>query len=322
MSDSPGPTGPVARPGIEAGLEALPPEILNRIPPRFRATVVGLQGLWPGRIVLRSIAKFARLELFDRSMTIAAQFFTSVFPILILFGILLGSKESSSLAETLNLPAETQRLLDDATQGTTTSTFGVIGALIVFISGTSLSRALARASAVIWQVDRPKNRIGSVWRWLAVLLVVAMFLVLPRALSVIVDQVPPPGAWVAIVLIATNTTVAVIIPWLLLEGRVGIRLILPGALLFAVAMAFIRPVTLVALPRALDSSADHYGSIGVAFTYLTYLYVIAWVFLAAAALGQVIATDRGAFGTWIRGGSAIPGSPDALGAGGERPGPR
>jgi membrane protein len=44
------------------------------------------------------------------------------------------------------------------------------------------------------------------------------------------------------------------------------------------------------LPHALDSSADRYGSIGVAFTYL-----------AASVLGQVIATDTGWFGQWIRG---------------------
>ncbi|MGD9957784.1 YhjD/YihY/BrkB family envelope integrity protein [Nocardioides sp.] len=309
MSESPEPTPAAARPGIEAGLEALPPEILDRIPPRFRATVVGLQGLWPGRIVLRSMAKFAKLELFDRSMTIAAQFFTSVFPVLILFGIVLGHQESGTLAEVLNLPSQTRNVLEDATEGTSTSTFGVIGALIVFISGTSLSRALTRASAVIWRVPRPKNRLGSVWRWLAVLLVVAVFLVLPRGLSIAVQGLPPPGLWLTVVLFIANTALAIFIPWLLLEGRVGIRLMAPGAVLFATVMALIRPVSRVALPRALDSSAEHYGSIGVAFTYLTFLYIISWIFLAAAALGQVIATDRGAFAAWIRHGAPIPGAP-------------
>ncbi|CUR55164.1 conserved membrane hypothetical protein [metagenome] len=312
VSESPDPTPPVVRPGIEAGLEALPPEILDRIPPRFRATVVGLQGLWPGRIVLRSMAKFARLELFDRSMTIAAQFFTSVFPVLILFGIVLGKQESGTLADILNLPTQTRDVLDDATDGTSTGTFGVIGALIVFISGTSLSRALTRASAVIWQVQRPKNRLGSVWRWLAVLLVVALFLLLPRFLRVVVDGFPPAGLWLTVALFAANASMAIFIPWLLLEGRVGMRLMAPGAVLFATVMAFIRPITVVALPRALDASADHYGSIGVAFTYLTYLYIISWIFLAAAALGQVIATDRGAFGAWVRRGSPIPGETPAV----------
>ena len=39
----------------------------------------------------------------------------------------------------------------------------------------------------------------------------------------------------------------------------------------------------------------------MAFTYLAWLYVISFIFLASAVLGQVIATDRGGFGAWIRG---------------------
>jgi membrane protein len=295
-----------ARPGIEAGLEALPPEILNRVPARFRTTILGLQGLWPGRIVLRSIGKFARLELFDRSMTIAAQFFTSVFPVLILFGILIGKQGSGELADLLNLPSQTRSVLDEATSQDNAGTFGLLGVLVVFVSGTSLSRALARACAVVWEVPRPRNRLTSVWRWLAVLTVVALFLVLPRLLREVIDGIPPEELWLSIILIAANVVLAVFIPWILLEATVGLRLLLPGAALFATAMAVIRPVTVVALPRALDSSADHYGSIGVAFTYLTYLYIVSWVFLAAAALGQVIATDQGAFGAWIRRGARIP----------------
>ncbi len=308
MREAPEPDAKPARPGIEAGLEALPPEILNRIPERFRANVVGLQGLWPGRIVLRSIGKFAKLELFDRSMTIAAQFFTSVFPVLILSALAIGKQESGALADFINLPEQARSVLSDAAEGDASTNFGVIGFLIVFVSGTSLSRALTRASAVIWELPRPKNHLGSVWRWVAVLMVVALFLTVPRILKAMVDGIPPPELWLALAMLAANVGLAVFIPWLLLEGSVGVRLLVPGAVLFGVCLAFIRPVATVALPRALESSAEHYGSIGVAFTYLTYLYVLSWVFLATAALGQVIATDKGVFGEWIRRGAPVPGS--------------
>lgn len=198
------------RSAVWVRLEALPPEILNRIPERFRTTVAGLQGLWPGRIVLRSMAKFAKLELFDRSMTIAAQFFTSVFPVLILSALAIGKQDSGKLADLLILPEQTQSVLTDAPGGDASTTFGLVGFLIVFVSGTSLSRALTRASAVIWELPSPKNRLSSVWRWVAVLMVVA--------------------------LVAANLALAVFIPWLLLEGRVGFRLLVPGAVLFGVAM--------------------------------------------------------------------------------------
>lgn len=54
-------------------------------------------------------------------------------------------------------------------------------------------------------------------------------------------------------------------------------------------------------PRALGASAGRYGSIGVAFTYLTWLYVASFCFLATALVGQVIASDRGSLGDRIRG---------------------
>jgi membrane protein len=64
----------------------------------------------------------------------------------------------------------------------------------------------------------------------------------------------------------------------------------------------VRPASSAFLPRALDVSADRYGTIGVAFTYIAWLYAISFCFLVAALVGQVIATDQGWFGRWIRGG--------------------
>jgi membrane protein len=55
------------------------------------------------------------------------------------------------------------------------------------------------------------------------------------------------------------------------------------------------------MPRALDVSAERYGSIGVAFTYLAWLYVLSFCFLAASVIGQVVTSDPGGFGRWIRG---------------------
>ena len=44
-----------------------------------------LRSRWFGRIVVNGLGALVPLDMFDRSMTVAAQFFTSVFPILILF---------------------------------------------------------------------------------------------------------------------------------------------------------------------------------------------------------------------------------------------
>ena len=81
MPSSPGSPEPGP---AEAAARAAAQSALGRLPPRMRPAVTRLLSRWPGRIVFRSAASCVRIEVFDRSMTIAAQFFTSVFPILIL----------------------------------------------------------------------------------------------------------------------------------------------------------------------------------------------------------------------------------------------
>jgi membrane protein len=97
-----------------------------------------------------------------------------------------------------------------------------------------------------------------------------------------------------------DIVVAVFVPWLLLANRVPLRRLVPGGVVFALAMLVARPVSEVYLPRALEESADQDGSIGVAFTYLASLYVVSFVFLAAAIIGNVIAEDDGRLGQFIR----------------------
>jgi membrane protein len=93
---------------------------------------------------------------------------------------------------------------------------------------------------------------------------------------------------------------ALFLPWVLLAGLIPTRVLLPAALLYALAMVPIRAASKVWLPQALETSADKYGTIGVAFTYLAWLYVIAFCLLAANVIGQVLATDESALGRWIR----------------------
>ena len=90
------------------------------------------------------------------------------------------------------------------------------------------------------------------------------------------------------------------VPWVLLSGTVA-PTAGPRRPDFPLLMVSVRPASAAWLPRALEVSADRYGPIGVAFTYLAWLYVAAFCFMGAAVVGQVIATDRGRLGDWIRG---------------------
>jgi membrane protein len=236
--------------------------------------------------------------MFDRSMTVAAQFFTSVFPILILFMTWARSRDADRLADALGLPAETRSVLQDAMQGAGSSAFGFVGILIVLASATSLSRALTRCFVAIWGLPRPRSSLGSAWRWLAVVVVLTLSVVLARAVS---EPLPPRDVLPLLESFALDVAVAFFVPWVLLGGAVKPRVLAPAALVFALLMVTVRPATAAWLPHALEVSADRYGSIGVAFTYLACLYVASFCFLGSAVVGQVIATDRGGLGQWIQG---------------------
>jgi membrane protein len=274
---------------------------MQRVPARLQPVVEWMMANWPGRILLRSAATVVRIELFDRSMTIAAQLFTSIFPVLIMLAVLVGRGGAENLADAVNMPDASRTVLEQALAESSASAFGFVGGLVVLISATSLSRALTRAFASIWDLPRPKSRLSSLWRWIAVVLTLALFLLTVRSLGRLVDEIPPRAFWGVLLSFALDVGLAVFVPWLLLSRQVPARRLVPGAVVFGLVMLVVRPATTLYLPHALQGSSDRYGTIGVAFTYLAWLYVVAFIVLAAAILGQVVATDEGSLGRRIRG---------------------
>src|SRR3954468_22154770 len=86
---------------------------LRHLPARMRPTFDRLLAQWPGRVLWGTAATFVRVELFDRSMAIAAQFFTAVFPTVIMLGSLLEGSQRQ-IADDIDLPNQSQQLLEKA----------------------------------------------------------------------------------------------------------------------------------------------------------------------------------------------------------------
>ena len=275
--------------------------VLDRLPARPRQALERLLARWLGRTLIRAAAAFLRVELFDRAMAIAAQFFSSILPILILAATLAGSSQSDAVARAIGVPDSSTAMVDNAVAAADTAAFGVVGALLVLASATSLSRALTRVFAAIWEVPRPRTGLGSAWRWLAVVIVLAVAVVLGHALGEQTKFLPPREVWPVLVSFAADILVAAFVPWVLLAGRLAGRLLVPGAVLFALVMLVVRPASEASLPHALEISSNRYGPIGLAFAYLAWLYVVSFIFVATAVLGQVLTTDRGRLGAWARG---------------------
>ena len=217
---------------------------------------------WPGRIALGSLAGFGRLDLFDRAMALAAQLFSSVLPLLIMLFVWVGQSTTERFADAVSMPPVAQDVLEQALDESGGSAFGIVGAVFVLLSATSLSRALTRAMASIWQLSRPKTQLTNAWRWLAVVVALVLAAVVTRSLGRFTDPIPPRNAWTFVLTFGLDILVAAFVPWLLLANRVPVRRLIPGGVVFALAMLVVRPASEAYLPRALEESADQYGSSG------------------------------------------------------------
>jgi membrane protein len=273
---------------------------LPQVPRWMQPAVARVSGSWLGRILRQAAARFRGLELFDRSMTVAAEVFTAVFPLLILGAVWLGSQRSDDIAKSIDMPDETRRVVEDAVSGSGVSAFGLVGAVWVLISATSLSRALTRAFSTIWELPPPPKGPRQAGRWLGAVIVLTAAMLSVRWLSRLTEDWPPGIVWGLLVSLVLTTAVGALVPCILLSGNVPARCLIPGAFVFGLGVSAARPIAHDLLAHSLDSSAQQYGIIGVAFTYIAFLYALSLWFLGAAFLGQVIATDEGRLGRWIR----------------------
>jgi membrane protein len=268
-----------------------PGSILAAVPRRLRPRAALILGHRAGKVVLTAAGELIRVQIFDRSMTLAAQAFTSVFPILIMFGAFLGSQARERLDELVRLPDSSARLLNEALSGSRSNAFGLVGALIVVISATGLARAMTRAYRAIWSVPGRRGAASTAWQIGTVLLLV-FFLVAARALGWLTGMLPLPRISGLATALAADFALAFLLPRILLGPVVPRRRLLVTAGLFALAMVGVRTAGAVWLPVALESSAARYGTIGLAFTYIGWLYVLSFCLLITAVVGGLVDGSR------------------------------
>ena len=136
------------------------------------------------------------------------------------------------------------------------------------------------------------------WRWLAVVMALARRSWWPGSWG---RSRPDSAAqrWTLVLTFGLDILVAVFMPWLLLANRVPVRRLIPGGVCLRRGHAGGATSRAGVLPRALEESADQYGSIGVAFTYLAGLYVMSFIFSGRAGrrtTEPVFGEDEGRYG--------------------------
>ncbi|HSK27625.1 MAG TPA: YhjD/YihY/BrkB family envelope integrity protein [Jiangellales bacterium] len=282
----------------------------DRLPPRLRPLAARLERTRLGTLVSRTATGLVRIEPFDRAMTLAAQAFTSVLPVVIVIAVLRPGRPDEigdTVAQQLGLPPTSRQVLVESLPeaAEASASFGVIGVLVVVVSATSFSRALERMYARIWDVARPGIR--GAWRWLAVLVAVVLALVVIRFTQSVLAELPYSVLWRTTRTILVWAVVWTLAPWLLMRGQVAARLLVAGGVVTGVGMGLLGLVGAVYLPIALTSSAQQFGALGVAFTYIGWLFVVSMVVVVGAVLGHAAARDEGRLGRVLRGRHHHPG---------------
>ena len=245
----------------------------------------------PGRFVLRVLRDLGSLALVDRGMTLAAHVFTSILPILIVAGAVRASLDPQSgplIAEHLGLDEATAQILQDSLPGGAQElrVTGIAGVVLLVIAATSFARALERSLRTIWRT--PAVSIRFAWRWLAALMTVIIGLALIVATRTVLVDDSPILAIEFVLEIVLWGALWWIASWVVVNRRVSLRELLPGSVLAGIGFAIAGMVGRVVLPPLLADSANRYGVLGMAFTYIGWLLVLACILLVATTSGRVV----------------------------------
>jgi membrane protein len=197
----------------------------------------------------------------------------------------LGSKDGSSFADAMierfDLSGDSADAVHAAFAAPASGTSVTIaGILLVVFSALSFSRTLQRVFELTWNLPRRGMR-GTMagLRWLALVVVYfALHPLLGGALHGLIGVVASLSGTFVLWLLT---------PYLLLDGRVPWRRLVPQAALCAVGVTVLGVGCAIYVPHAMSTSAEEFGAIGVAFTLLSVLWAGGFVIVGAAAIGSL-----------------------------------
>jgi membrane protein len=268
--------------------------VLDRVKRRWN----GLERRWPWLGTASAVhGRFNELQggYLAGAITLAA--FLSIFPLILVAVALLGFLSlgnpdvSSRMLDLLAIPShgEAATTVREAIQTAEESrrAASVIGIVGLLWSGFGLVAALQYAYDSVWQVSGRGWRdklVGGLWLLGAAVLFIASF-----ALTAAVQFLP---AFLApLELIFAFVIGAGLFLWadkLLPNREIGWRPLWPGAVLGGIGFELLKIVGGIYLPRAVASSSALYGSIGVVFAILAWLFIFGRLIVYASVLNVVL----------------------------------
>lgn len=271
-------------------------------------TVIEFVRVMPGGgLLIRILGDIARGNITDRAMTLAAQAFTGILPIVILLTTLPGSSVIDTSLAKLGIHGGNVDFLSSA-DTTTVGTFGLIGALMTIAGATSLSRALGRMYVSIWQVT--KLPLKGWWRWVVVIFTIPVAVTVQgmstdlssnTIFGVHIDDSGLLGIGLVIVVTFLIWTITwTLVPRLLVSAQVPLRLLTLNGAVTGALITVLMVGSRVVMPRIMNNTTQHYGTLGVVFIAISWLFIFAGILVVTALVTNAVITDDGAVGSWIR----------------------
>jgi membrane protein len=233
------------------------------------------------------LVTFVGLQGFDRAVAIAGQAFTALIPLLIVYTALVsrasGRDFADQLVEVFDLRGNSARSLREAfaPADDVEEEASAIGAIILVGSALAFTRALQRLYQLAWGQPSLGWRAAK-WGLIWLALITVTLTVRPIALDAV------HGVANVLLSILMSSLLWLVTPYILLARRLPWQRLLPGALLTAVGMALLGVASAVWMPRTTAESAAEYGTIGVAFSILSWLVAAALVLVVSTAGGATI----------------------------------
>ncbi|MDL9936032.1 hypothetical protein QSJ18_04685 [Gordonia sp. ABSL1-1] len=263
-------------------------------------------------LVVRIATDIARGNVTDRAMTLAGQAFTSLLPIVILLTTLPGKDVVDDALHGLGIK-ENAGIVAHSTPESF-GAFGIFGALMTIAGATSLARALGRMYVSIWGVTKLPLR--GWWRWVIVIFVIPVAATVQglaaglRSMSIFGVHIEDRGLLgfgleIGVTLIVWSLLWTVI-PRLLVSAQVPWRLLAINGIATGLCVTALLVGSRVALPRILESTTDHFGTLGVVFVAISWLFFFACILVVVTLVIHAIASDAGYLGRWVRRHAGVP----------------
>jgi len=233
--------------------------------------------------------RLVRIQFVDRAVALGSLAFTAMVPLLVIVGSFVPGNDgiAQTLIDRFHLSGSTADLLREVftEPGSSRATLSIVGLLLLVGSALSFTRALQRLYELAWRLETRGLR-GTVagLKWLAGVALWATAFASAR--TWLNDHTGPLLS--LIVALASGSALWLLTPFVLLDGRVRWRRLLPTALLTSIGMSALSIGSVVYMPDAIAESADRYGSIGIAIALVSWLVGTGFVLVVCAAVGAVL----------------------------------